>query len=609
MRSFRVSRWSCVPVALAAAVASGPALAQQVALDRFDPAPAGDRMFGVESPSTFGQWTPHVETLVDYAHNPYTLGHGPGVLAVNPVVADQVFFHVNLSVAILHRLTLNFELPAAMVQDGDSPVYREQTYKSPHDAVLGDLRLGARVTLFGAYDDPFQIAVSGYVWVPTGASDEYVSDGKVRGMPSVVLGGHIPAFNWSFMTGVQIRPELTTQDGITQGSQVYIGGGMGFLFLDDHAQVGPEVKGAIETKNASLRNTDAELLLDVRYRIGDDFELGLGTGPGLTSGFGTPDFRMIGMFAISPKEKRPPPDRDHDGVPDAEDACPDVPAPRAANPKKPGCPAPADRDGDGIPDEEDACPDVPGVASTDPSKNGCPADRDGDGIPDDKDACPDQPGPPNEDPRKNGCPLPKDTDGDGIPDAEDACPTIPGIRSADPTKNGCPGDRDGDGIRDDLDACPDVPGVPSTDPKKNGCPRAQVSETGIDINEQVEFDTGTAKIRGSSDALLDEVAAILKAHVEIVRLEVAGYTDNQGARAMNRQLSQARADAVKKALVGRGIDRLRLAAKGYGEERPIADNATEEGRTKNRRVQFVILDKKKAGEVKAAPMKAGAPKK
>jgi outer membrane protein OmpA-like peptidoglycan-associated protein len=127
----------------------------------------------------------------------------------------------------------------------------------------------------------------------------------------------------------------------------------------------------------------------------------------------------------------------------------------------------------------------------------------------------------------------------------------------------------------------------------------------------VEFDTGTAKIKDSSGPLLDDVAGILKGHPEIVRLEVAGYTDNQGAKAMNRQLSQARADSVKKALVDRGIDRLRLSAKGYGEESPIADNATEEGRTKNRRVQFVILDKKKAGEAKppkAKPAPTGSKK-
>ena len=83
-----------------------------------------------------------------------------------------------------------------------------------------------------------------------------------------------------------------------------------------------------------------------------------------------------------------------------------------------------DRDKDGIPDKEDACPDVPGL----PEFQGCP-DTDGDGIPDKDDQCPDVAGPKE----NNGCPWP-DTDGDGILDKDDACPTVPGL----PEYNGCP---------------------------------------------------------------------------------------------------------------------------------------------------------------------------
>src|SRR5262249_9916164 len=107
MRLWRVPTRLCLAGALGAALsASGPALAQTVALDRFDPAPAGDRMFGVESPYVAGMAVPHVSVLFDYAHNPFTLHHGPGQVDVGSVVGDQAFLHVDISLALFHRLLL-----------------------------------------------------------------------------------------------------------------------------------------------------------------------------------------------------------------------------------------------------------------------------------------------------------------------------------------------------------------------------------------------------------------------------------------------------------------------------------------------------------------------
>jgi outer membrane protein OmpA-like peptidoglycan-associated protein len=85
---------------------------------------------------------------------------------------------------------------------------------------------------------------------------------------------------------------------------------------------------------------------------------------------------------------------------------------------------------------------------------------------------------------------------------------------------------------------------------------------------------------------------VLKEHPEITKIEVQGHTDDRGLPKMNEKLSQDRADAVMKALVARGVDQARLSAKGYGQNVPIADNKTDEGRQKNRRVQFNILEKK-----------------
>ncbi|MEZ4313967.1 MAG: OmpA family protein [Polyangiaceae bacterium] len=230
-------------------------------------------------------------------------------------------------------------------------------------------------------------------------------------------------------------------------------------------------------------------------------------------------------------------------------------------------------------------------------------------------------GVPSEDPKMNGCPP--DKDGDGILDADDACPEIKGIKTEDPATNGCPGDTDGDTIRDDKDACPNEKGKPDPDPTKNGCPQAvRVTETEVIILQQVQFDTNKSTIKKVSDPLLDEVAEVLREHPEILKIEVQGHTDSKGSPALNKTLSQNRADSVKKALIKRGISEGRLIPKGYGQDKPIADNGTDEGRAKNRRVQFVIVEKTtkdkapprdpapaaKAGPV-IAPKKAPAPAK
>lgn len=102
----------------------------------------------------------------------------------------------------------------------------------------------------------------------------------------------------------------------------------------------------------------------------------------------------------------------------------------------------------------------------------------------------------------------------------------------------------------------------------------------------INFDTAKATIKPDSSKQLDDVAAALKSAPEL-KLEVAGHTDNVGDAAANQKLSEARARSVMDALVKRGIAANRLSAKGYGQSKPIADNRSEDGRAKNRRVELV----------------------
>ncbi len=105
------------------------------------------------------------------------------------------------------------------------------------------------------------------------------------------------------------------------------------------------------------------------------------------------------------------------------------------------------------------------------------------------------------------------------------------------------------------------------------------------ITLYVNFDTGKTTIKPDSAKILDDAAAALKLAANI-KVEVAGHTDNVGTPEANQKLSEGRAQAVMAALVQRGVPADRLVAKGYGQTVPIADNRTEEGRAKNRRVEL-----------------------
>jgi outer membrane protein OmpA-like peptidoglycan-associated protein len=116
---------------------------------------------------------------------------------------------------------------------------------------------------------------------------------------------------------------------------------------------------------------------------------------------------------------------------------------------------------------------------------------------------------------------------------------------------------------------------------RQGCESSLAS---ILAGEQIEFAPGSAKIDAKSTALLDQLAREVKACPGNIRIE--GYTDTVGRGRLNRRLSEARAAAVRQALITRGIPARRLSVKGYGARRPVADNTTEAGRARNRRIEF-----------------------
>ena len=124
--------------------------------------------------------------------------------------------------------------------------------------------------------------------------------------------------------------------------------------------------------------------------------------------------------------------------------------------------------------------------------------------------------------------------------------------------------------------------------------------TKIEIEQQIQFTTWKAQILEESFEVLDKVADTMKAHPELTLVEIQGHTAKANKPDKTQRLSQDRAEAVRKYLMKKGVEAERLVAKGYGEEHPVADNETEEGREQNRRVEFVVLEQKEGDQMASA---------
>ena len=183
-------------------------------------------------------------------------------------------------------------------------------------------------------------------------------------------------------------------------------------------------------------------------------------------------------------------------------------------------------------------------------------------------------------------PPPADSDKDSVVDPNDKCPNTPAGVKVDSA--GCPLDSDGDGVPDYLDKCPTPPGFKVD---AEGCLIEQAVVL-RGVNFEFAKDQLTVEAKGILDAILPGLAAQPK-----LTLQISGHTDAIGTDAYNKALSQRRANAVKTYLVGKGVAIERLTTVGYGESKPIADNATDAGRAENRRVDFEVLNQPPAVKV------------
>ena len=585
-------------LALGACLAAGLAAPLARAQDHF----AGDSLasapaFPNSALSVWGsrtleakQWA--VALDASYARRPLTLRAIGSDNTIADLVGSISTFELLGSLGLFGRFDVTLALPLEYVTSGtelsaSAPVVLRAATVDSDTFALGDIRLVPRVALLSpdgdADADGVGLALLLPLWLPTGDDNVYVGE-DFRVEPRLALDFALGRLKLALNAGYLVRSQAQLL-GATIDDMVSWGVGAAISLIDPLSLV-LEVSGHLNVLTNDFGSDDAptEILGALRFNAGR-WRAQAGGGPGIAGGVTEPSWRLLA--AVSYISEPTPRDRDGDGLTDDVDRCPGQAEDADGFEDEDGCPD-LDDDRDGIADASDRCPREPEDVDGFEDQDGCPdRDNDHDGIADGEDACPIVAGQPSDDASKRGCP---DRDGDGVLDEHDACPDVAGVASDDPAANGCPkpADRDGDGIIDAQDACPDAAGPADPQPTLNGCPKARIEQGEIKILERVEFATNSAQLLAPSDEPLRGVENVLKEHVNITKLTIEGHTDNVGRDAYNMKLSKRRADAVRAWLIAHGIAAERLEAKGIGPTRPIDDNATPEGRTRNRRVEFHI---------------------
>ena len=434
-------------VALAtAALGARPARAQAL-LERFDPAERGSRFFVADSLELDDRKPLAMGLVTSYGSRLRTFKQSGADPEASVLVSQSIWLHPGASYVLVPGARVGLDLPLAL-QTGNDVALDRVAFGQPGSPRLGDLRASFDLRLLGAVRADVDGATLGSgisIYLPTGSGYDYASDDFARfdvRLASAFRAGHlIVAARIGYMYRRDNAPPV---GGVGIGSETNAVLAAGYRV--GPVTVGPELYGSTTLGAAfERRSTPIEALLGAHVSMGD-FRVGAGLGTLLVSGLGAPKLR--GVLSVEWLPSGAASDRDHDGVVDADDQCPDVAGPATGDRQALGCPAPPrDTDHDGVFDSEDACPDLPGVRTHDPMTRGCP-DADRDGIPDPLDACPKVAGDPSVLPRFNGCPA--DSDGDGVLDLQDACPDDPGVPTNDESTNGCPKpppppDADGDG--------------------------------------------------------------------------------------------------------------------------------------------------------------------
>ena len=535
-------------------------------LDRAQLSGAPEDGFMVWRPVGSAENRVYVNGALGYSHNPLrsdTVTDDPSVKNhIDNPVQGQFITYLSGGVQMLKRLTLGLTLPINLLNIyGDDPQAEGVGGGGIGDSpvAVGDVRLDARVKTWETDSEWLKFGLGAALFVPTGSRSAFASDGATSGSLYVASELDFGKFFLSGNIGPHFRPDGSIggdSGSLFLGSDVRWAFGAYLPLREGKVRLGGELWGTTGitatdrngervNKFFSGANTDLEWLAQGRFTIDprDRIYVQVGAGTRLTTGYGAPDFRILGSIGtyanlLDFKSKSPARRMKGSGAVDLYDR---------------------DTDGDGYPDSIDGCPTEKEDGKPPQATDGCPgsSDRDGDGILDVNDQCPDKAEDKDKVQDEDGCPE-DDADSDGIPDVQDKCPTEPGKRSPIAEKFGCPSLIE------------------------------MGSDGSVQLLKPIEFETGRATIKPISFPIMDDVVELMKSRPSI-KIGVYGHTDSKGMPANNLKLSKDRAASVRNYLQGKGIAASRLESEGFGQTKPIAPNENEDGRSKNRRVEFKIL--------------------
>jgi outer membrane protein OmpA-like peptidoglycan-associated protein len=552
------------------------ALSSGYPVERFRLTPDRSAVLDVE----FGRVVNHLDfdigLYVGGANDPLVFNRTSSKERVGTIITDRIGGSLVGAIGLFDWVQLGVEIPVILFQAGQRDIKDITLQSLPQLATtgLGDIRFVPKIRILKSEDIGIDLAILASVSVPTGGSANYFGDNGVIVTPELAISRAIGGLRLAGNVAVSLLRNSQQVVNLGVGNELIWRVGAGYRFFDEAKKEdsGFELDASLFSATAlsNLYKDANQQSLELKAQAGWHFNKSvmafLGGGVGLQPGWGTPDWRAnagvrFGNFgAAAPLEKvvaatlKPvvDDDTDKDGIKNDADKCPTKAEDKDAFEDADGCPD--------LDDDKDGILDVVDRARLDPE------DKDGfedeDGIPD------------------------LDNDADGILDIADACPLVKGVAEV----KGCPDvDTDKDSIVDRLDNCPTEAGTAAN----KGCKTKQLvvlSGDKLEIIDSVYFKMNKAIIESRSFPLLNNVAQILAAHAEIKRVRIEGHTDSQGDDASNLKLSQGRADAVVAYLMKKGIDKERLTGKGFGETKPLADNATKPGRAANRRVEFNLGD-------------------